>query len=78
MKICEFFLENIKKKITNIEKISTNLMFFDKVFCRKKIKNRTKRNKMKKYRERIILKILKLFTIIVMDKTGNYKKQSNS
>lgn len=74
MKICEFFLENIKKKITNIEKISTNLMFFDKVFCRKKIKNRTKRNKMKKYRERIILKILKLFTIIVMDKTGNYKK----
>lgn len=74
MKICELFLENIKKKITNIEKISTNLMFFDKVFCRKRIKNKTKRNKMKKYRERIILKILKLFTIIVMDKTGNYKK----
>ena len=49
-------------------------MFFDKVFCRKRIKNKTKRNKMKKYRERIILKILKLFTIIVMDKTGNYKK----
>ena len=74
MKICEFFLENIKKKITNIEKISTNLMFFEKVFCRKIIKNRTKRNKMQKNRERIILKILKLFTIIVMDKTGNYKK----
>lgn len=74
MKICEFFLENIKKKITNIEKISTNLMFFDKVFCRKIIKNRTKRNKMQKNSERIILKILKLFTIIVMDKTGNYKK----
>lgn len=49
-------------------------MFFDKVFCRKRIKNKTKRNKMKKFRERIILKILKLFTIIVMDKTGNYKK----
>ncbi|MBW4862834.1 MAG: hypothetical protein KZY55_04365, partial [Paeniclostridium sp.] len=74
IKICEFFLKNIKKKITNIEKISTNLMFFDRTFCRKIIKNRTKRNKMQKNSERIILKILKLFTIIVMDKTGNYKK----